>query len=93
MAEKNVSKNTSNGMGVASLVLGIASIVFCWVPILGLVAGIVGLILAIKQRKESPNGIATGGLVTSIIGLVLSVIYTIFWLVVGSALFAMGGAV
>jgi hypothetical protein len=70
----------SNGLGVAGLVLGIASIVLCWVPFLGLASGIVGLVCSVKQRKAFPNGIATGGLVTSIIGTVFSVLYTIFWI-------------
>jgi uncharacterized membrane protein YkgB len=78
MAEK------SNAMGVTSLVLGIVSVVFCWVPILGLASGIVGLILAIKQKKLAPNGIATAGLIISIVGLVFSGIYNIFWMFFGA---------
>ncbi len=74
------TQDESNGHGIASLILGIVSIVFSWVPFLGLVSGIVGIVLSIKQRKISPNGIATGGLVTSIIGIVISAIYSIFWL-------------
>lgn len=79
MANRKV--DTSNEMGVASLVLGIISIVFCWVLIFGIVAGIVGIILAMKQKKKYPNEIATGGLVTSITGLVFSVMGTLFWII------------
>ncbi|MBW2991566.1 hypothetical protein KY348_07765 [Candidatus Woesearchaeota archaeon] len=85
MAEKKPAEKKPNGYGITSLVLGIVSIVFCWVPVLGLVAGILGIIFAVKQRKIFPNGIATGGLVTSIIGLVFSGIYSIFWLFLGAA--------
>ncbi len=75
-----MAQKDSNGYGIASLVLGIVSIVFCWVPVLGLVSGILGIVFSVKQKKILPNGIATGGLVTSIIGLVLSGLYTLFWI-------------
>lgn len=67
-------------MGVASLVLGIISLVIGlfstgslgW---LGAVLAIVGIILGALGRKDPDGkGIATGGLVCSIIGLVLCVI-------------------
>lgn len=63
-------------MAVASLVLGICSIVFDFILWwLGLILGIVGLILAILARKQNPaDGKATGGLVCSIIGLALGLV-------------------
>ena len=82
MAEK------SNNLGITSLVLGIVSIVLCWVPILGLVAGIIAIILSAKQKKIFPNGINTAGLVTGIIGTVFSALYTIFWIAAAVMLLA-----
>lgn len=73
-------KQDSNGLGIAGLILGIGSIVLSWVPFLGLISGIIGLILSIKQRKIIPNDIATGGLVTSIIGIVFSVFFIIYFI-------------
>jgi len=69
-------------MAIAALVLGIVSIVFCLIPGLNFIApilGIVGIVLAILAKKQlaeanEPTGMATGGLVTSIIGTVLGVI-------------------
>ena len=61
-----------NSYGIASLVLGILSIIFSIIPIIGVVCGIVGIICAIKQRKIYPNGISTAGLITGIIGLIIS---------------------
>lgn len=67
-------------MGIASLVLGILSLViglvsagsFGW---LGAILAIVGIILGALGRKDPvKKGIATGGLVCSIIGLVLCLI-------------------
>ena len=81
-----MEKNKSTGVGVASLVLGIFSIVFCWFPFVGLGAGIVGLVCACRENPRS--GIATGGLVTSIIGMVFSALYLVFWILVGAVLSA-----
>ncbi len=67
-------------MGVASLVLGIISLLigiftagaFGWI---GAIIAIVGIILGALGRKNSEKtGIATAGLVCSIIGLVLCLI-------------------
>lgn len=65
-------------MGVAALVLGIVAIVFSLlglgVPV-GVICGLVGVILGALAKKSNPgSGLATGGLVCSIIGTVLSVI-------------------
>lgn len=77
-------KDNNNGLGIAALVLGIISIVFCWAAVFGLAAGISGLILSIKQRKISSDGITTAGLVTSIIGTIFSSIYLVFWIFLGA---------
>lgn len=72
-------------MGIASLVLGIVSLVCgCFLPGLqwiGSIAGLIGIILGALGRKNSEKkGIATAGLVCSIIGFVLStVLSTIFY--------------
>ena len=83
----------SQGMAVASLVLGIVSIVFSlltsMVPFLFLVP-IIGLILGILHKsKHLPvgKGLSTAGIVTSIIGLVLPVVIIILCIVL---LFSMG---
>lgn len=66
-------------MGVASLVLGIIAIIIGifsagslgWA---GAIMGIIGIILGALGRKNAPEGktgIATGGLVCSIIGTIL----------------------
>jgi hypothetical protein len=63
----------NNGKAVASLVLGIVSIVFCWIyGIVGIIPGIIGLVLGISAKKETPSGMATAGLVLSIIGVAIN---------------------
>lgn len=65
-------------MGVAALVLGIVSIVSNFIGLgmpLGAISGLVGIILGAMGRKDpDKRGIATGGMVCSIIGFVLSII-------------------
>ena len=64
-------------MGIAGLVLGILSLVLCWVPFVGLILGIVGLILSIiAVSKNFKRGCGIGGIVTSGIGLFLGFLIT-----------------
>ena len=73
------------GLAIAGLVFGIVSCVCCWAgygAIAGIICGIVGLVLSINAQKSykalgQTNGMATAGLILSIIGLVLSVILLI----------------
>ena len=83
-------------MGVASLVLGIVSLVFALIiPGLQIVApivGIIGIILGAIARKNlkaasQPTGMATAGLVMSIIGTILGVL---MWLLCVACVGAMG---
>ena len=67
--------SASNGMAIASLILGIVSILTSSLFI-GFVLGIIGVVLGVKARNEIPEGapgrnFATGGLVCSVIGAVL----------------------
>lgn len=65
----------SNGLAIASLVLGILSIimvfVYAWV---GIICAIVGIVLAVVAKKQNPSGLATAGLVLSIIALAICII-------------------
>jgi hypothetical protein len=53
------------GKGVASLVLGICSLLL---PYIGIIPGIVGIVLAVRQRRLHKTGIAMAGLILSIAG-------------------------
>ena len=71
MAPKN------NSFNVASMVLGIVSIIAscCISEYVGIVCGILGIVFYVLAKKNSiANGMATAGLVCGIIGLVLSVV-------------------
>lgn len=70
--------NQNNGKSLASLVLGIISLVFIFFgtfAFIGMILAIVGLVLGIQAKKESPNdGKAKAGVILSIIGLALCAI-------------------
>lgn len=74
-----------NGAGVASMVCGILSIVFCWCyGIVGLPLGIIALAMYSKSKRMNGGfviGMARAGMVCGIIGSILSalmLIYVIF---------------
>ena len=81
----------SNGLAIAFLVLGILSIimvfVYAWV---GIICAIVGIVLAVVAKKQNPSGLATAGLVLSIIALAICIISIIA--VIASARRASGHA-
>jgi hypothetical protein len=68
-------------VAVAGLVLGIFGTILCWFPaaLLGVPLALVGLILGILARKnavetQQPTGMATAGMVMSIVGLTLGIL-------------------
>ncbi|TRM08319.1 DUF4190 domain-containing protein [Lentibacillus cibarius] len=74
MGNVEVSKNgVTSDKAIASLVLGILSIL---IPFIGLVLGIIGIIFSRKATKElvktneRGQGLATSGLLCSIVGIV-----------------------
>lgn len=80
-------KNVTETIYIASLVLGICSILFCTIPLLGMILSIVSIIISLKARKKlkqknENKGIVTAGIVLSIISLILSCIITILVIVI-----------
>jgi hypothetical protein len=96
MEESNAKQNVKDGkgMGVAGLIVGIVACVFSFIPCLGMYAivpALVGIILSAISMKQagasnSPKGMAIGGLVTSIIGLLIAC-YWIYALYFAAAAF------
>ncbi|MDT9683821.1 DUF4190 domain-containing protein [Streptomyces sp. TRM76323] len=70
----------ANGLGIASMVIGIVSLVTCFLYGLGVVLGILALVFGIigrkrVQRGEANNGgMATAGIVTGAVGIVLGAV-------------------
>lgn len=72
--------NNGKGLSIAGLVLGIVATVLAWfymVNIAALASGVIGIVCAVKGKKlavaaAAPTGLATAGLVLSIIGTCLA---------------------
>ena len=69
--------DNSKNLATASLVLGIISVVcvfFGYGALLGIVLGIIGLILVINAKMAARRGMATAGIVLSIIAIAVCAI-------------------
>jgi hypothetical protein len=74
-----VAKAPGNGAAVASLPLGILALIFFWAQALAVVLAVLGIVFGAlgRQRARSgggSQGVATAGLVISIVALVLAII-------------------
>lgn len=81
-----MTQQKNNDNGIASLILGIGSIVLGWIPVLGLALGVLAIIFYSQQKKINPDDFAIAGLVTGIIGLAISLIYNLLWFFLGEML-------
>lgn len=62
------------GMSIASMVVGICSIVLCCFWYLAIPCGIVAVVLGVIGLKKHKNGMAIAGLVCGIIGTILGIL-------------------
>lgn len=84
----SASHELNQTKAIVSLVLGIAGLVLFWVPLIGLVLGIVALVLGLKAKKDSEQqpsvyggkGLALAGLILGVISTVLGLLYLIYWI-------------
>ena len=69
-------RSKSRAWSVASLVLGILSILCCCIWWFGLIAGILSIVFVIVSRKKLGyfDGLSIAGLITSIFGIVFSIL-------------------
>lgn len=82
IAHKNHEKNkeaghdqSGTGWGIASFILSIISLIF--LPVFGILFGILAIIFSRKQQAHNPMGIATVGLVIGVISIVLNILFFI----------------
>ena len=73
-------KHRSRGWSVASLVLGIFSILCCCAPIVGVIMGALSITFAVISRISLGyfDGLSIAGLITSIFGIIFGVSMIIF---------------
>jgi hypothetical protein len=79
----NQIEKQSNGLGTAGFVLALIALFLGWIPFLGWVIWLLGLIFSFVGVFNTPKGLAIAGLVISLIGIILLI-------VVFGALFGIG---
>lgn len=86
----------TNALAIAALVIGILSLPAAFTVIFGIILGIAAIVLGVmglnkaKTMQDAGRGLAIGGIVTGVIGLVLSLLIVL----AGAALIgAVGGAI
>ena len=64
----------SSGLAIAGLIMGIFTLLLCWVPIVGFIFGLLGLIFSIAgiaKKNGGAKGAAVAGLVMTIVGAIV----------------------
>lgn len=74
MQESIITEKQHTGKALASMILGIISLITWLIPLFGFPTSITGLILGIIGRKSENKGKATAGIIMSSVGLVLSLV-------------------
>ena len=80
----NQTEKRSNGIGTTGFVLALIAIFLGWVPILGWIIWLLGLIFSFIGVFKRPKGLSIAGLVISLIGIVLLIV--VFGSFLGSAM-------
>ena len=70
----NQTEKKSNGIGTAGFVLSLIAIFFGWIPFLGWILWLLGLIFSFIGLFKKPKGLAIAGLVISTIGFFLLIL-------------------
>ena len=79
----NQIQQKSNGIGTAGFVLALVAIFLGWIPVLGWILWLLGLIFSFIGVFKTPKGLAIAGLVISLIGIILIIV--VFGAILGSA--------
>ena len=70
----NQDEKKSNGIGTAGFVLALIALFLGWIPILGWIIWLLGLILSFVGVFKKPKGLSIAGLVISLIGIILLIV-------------------
>ena len=79
----NQLEHKKDNLAVCSLVFGIMGGIFCWILVIPLGCSIAGLIMGIISliKTGQHTGLALGGVIVSAISLVISVVFTLLYIV------------
>ena len=72
-----------NGVGTAGFVLSLIALFLSWVPFLGWIIWVAGLILSAVGVFRQPKGLAIAGLVISLIGLIILIFAVVILAAIG----------
>lgn len=65
----------SNGLGTAGFITSLLGLLLSWVPILGWILWLVGVLLSLIGVFKSPRGLAITGLILSLITLGIGMLF------------------
>ncbi|MDR1603130.1 MAG: DUF4339 domain-containing protein [Tannerella sp.] len=68
----------TNGVGTAGFVLALVGLFLGWIPVLGWLSWLIGLILSFVGIFKEPKGLAIAGLVISCLGLIVLLLIAVF---------------
>lgn len=80
-AKKETKSNSTSGVAIASLVIGIVAFFTGWIAIWGVLVGIAAIVLGIIALKKSAanKGFGITGIVLGGIAALTSIVFTIIW--------------
>lgn len=71
----NNAERKSNSMGAAGMIMAIVALFVSWIPILSWIVWMLGLIFSIIGVFKEPRGMAIAGLVISLIGVIIQIVF------------------
>ena len=82
------------GLSLTSFILGLAGIVFSWALIFGLLVSVAAVILGFIAKGKEPNApkwMWIVGLITGGIGVLISLLILVFWIIAFATFASVGG--
>ena len=71
-------------LSLVSFIVGLVALVFSWVPILGLLAGIAGIVIGVMARKRepaAPKWMWIVGIIAGAVAILIGLITLIGWII------------
>lgn len=90
-----VAAGPKQALSLTSFITGLASIVFLWVPGLGFLSGLAGIILGFIGRKREPGAprwMSLVGIITGFVGVFLNLIFVVATVIVPLIILGTAGA-
>ena len=74
-----IQQSKTNSKGVVGFVCSLLTMILCWIPLLGILLGIISFIFSILGLSKEPKGLAIAGLIISIVAIPFVVLYQILF--------------